>query len=153
MMLSLMCKHDIEVIHRLVWFSFVKITPKAWTFSYPRTDRPERQRCLDLPCAMVALVLSNMPENWVTGWVASIREDLVTSIREAVVTAMGHVPPLHYRLRPIKRGQFRFSNFASHFISVQIFQINFSTLPPILSVSKYFRYVLRTRNEHFFFFY
>ena len=56
---------------------------------------------------------------------------------------------MHYRLRPIKRGQFRFSNFPSHFISVQIFQIDLSTLPLILSVSKYFRYAFRTQNESF----
>ena len=33
--------------------------------------------------------------------------------------------PLHYWLRPIKGGQFRLVNFASHFIRVQIFQIYF----------------------------
>ena len=32
---------------------------------------------------------------------------------------------MHYRLRPIKEGQFRLVNFASHFIRVQIFQIDF----------------------------
>ena len=44
--------------------------------------------------------------------------------------------PVHYRLRPIKGGQFRLVNFASHFIRVQIFQIDFLL---ILSASKYFR--------------
>ena len=44
--------------------------------------------------------------------------------------------PLHYRLSSIKGVPFRFANFASHFICVQIFQIYF---PPILSASKYFR--------------
>ena len=43
---------------------------------------------------------------------------------------------------------FRFANFASQFIRVQIFQIDFSTLPLILSVSKYFRYICGGRNEH-----
>ena len=33
--------------------------------------------------------------------------------------------PLHYRLRSIEGGQFRLVNFASHFIRVQIFQIDF----------------------------
>ena len=33
--------------------------------------------------------------------------------------------PLHYWLRPIKGVHFRFANFASHFIRVQIFQIDF----------------------------
>ena len=42
---------------------------------------------------------------------------------------------MHYRLRSIEGGQFRFVSFASHFIRVQIFQIDF---PLILSVSKYF---------------
>ena len=47
---------------------------------------------------------------------------------------------LHYWLRPIESGQLRFQNFASHFIFVQIFQIDFSTLLLILSASNYFRY-------------
>ena len=59
---------------------------------------------------------------------------------------------MHYWLRSIKGGQFRFVNFASHFIRVQIFQIDF---PLILSASKYFRYIslsfyiCRGQNEHF----
>ena len=40
--------------------------------------------------------------------------------------------PLHYRLSSIKGVRFRFANFASHFIRVQIFQIYF---PLILSES------------------
>ena len=56
---------------------------------------------------------------------------------------------LHYRLRPIEGVQFRFDNFGSHFISVQIFQIDFSTLLLILSAFKYFRLILKRRNEHF----
>ena len=32
---------------------------------------------------------------------------------------------MHYRIRPIEGGQFRLVNFASHFICVQIFQIDF----------------------------
>ena len=40
------------------------------------------------------------------------------------------------RLRPIEDVQFGFAHFLSHFIRVQIFQIDF---PLILSVSKYFR--------------
>ena len=43
---------------------------------------------------------------------------------------------LHYRFSSIKCVQFRFANFASHFIRIQIFQIDFSL---ILSTSKYFR--------------
>ena len=59
---------------------------------------------------------------------------------------------MHYRLRPIKECQFRFANFTSHFIRVQIFQIDF---PLILSASNYFRqislsfYICRGQNEHF----
>ena len=45
-------------------------------------------------------------------------------------------PPLHYWLRPIERGKLVFRNFTSHFIRVQIFQIDFAL---ILSASKYFR--------------
>ena len=58
---------------------------------------------------------------------------------------------LHYRLRSIRGGQFRLVNFASHFIRVQIFQIDFLL---ILSASKYFRYIslsfyiCRRQNEH-----
>ena len=54
--------------------------------------------------------------------------------------------------RPIKGGQFRLVNFASQFICVQIFQIDF---PLILSVSKYFRWIslsfsiCRGQNKHF----
>ena len=63
-----------------------------------------------------------------------------------------HLQPVHYWLRPIKGVHFRFANFASHFIRVQIFQIDF---PLILSASKYFRYIslsfyiCRGQNEHF----
>ena len=42
----------------------------------------------------------------------------------------------HYRLTPIKEVQFGFAHFVSHFIPVQIFQIEF---PFILSAFKYFR--------------
>ena len=45
-------------------------------------------------------------------------------------------PSLHYRLSSIEGVPFRFANFASHFISVQIFQLDF---PLILSAHKYFR--------------
>ena len=45
---------------------------------------------------------------------------------------------LHYRLRSIKEVQFGFAHFVSHFIRVQIFQIEF---PLILSASKYFRWI------------
>ena len=47
-----------------------------------------------------------------------------------------HLETLHYRLKPIKEAQFGFAHFVSHFIRVQIFQIDF---PLILSASKYFR--------------
>ena len=57
--------------------------------------------------------------------------------------------PLHYWLRAIEGVQFRFDNFSSHFIRVQIFQIDFSTLPLILSAFKYFRMILKRPNEHF----
>ena len=56
----------------------------------------------------------------------------------------------HYRLRPIKEVQFGFAHFMSHFIRVQIFQIDF---PLILSASKFFRYfslsiyICRGQNE------
>jgi len=56
---------------------------------------------------------------------------------------------MHYWLRPIEGVQFRFDNFGSHFIRVQIFQIDFSTLLLILSASKYFRLILKGPNEHF----
>ena len=56
---------------------------------------------------------------------------------------------LHYRLKPMKQGQFRLANFASHFISFQTFQIDFSTVPLILFASKYFRYIFRGHNEDF----
>ena len=46
---------------------------------------------------------------------------------------------LHNWLRPIKCSQLRFWNFGSHFMSVQIFQIDILTLPLILTCPKYFR--------------
>ena len=46
------------------------------------------------------------------------------------------VPPLHYGKVSMGGATFRILNFASHFIRVQIFQIDF---PLILSASKYFR--------------
>ena len=73
--------------------------------------------------------------------------DLLVSMSSLVIGS-----PLHYRLRPIKECQFRFANFASHFIRIQIFQIDF---PLILSASKYFRqismsfYICMGRNELF----
>ena len=39
--------------------------------------------------------------------------------------------PMHYRSKPIKEVQFGFAHFVSHFIRVQIFQIDF---PLILSL-------------------
>ena len=54
---------------------------------------------------------------------------------------------LHYWLRPIESVQFRFANLGSHFIRVQIFQIDFLLTPFILSASKYFRYSCRGQNE------
>ena len=57
--------------------------------------------------------------------------------------------PLHYWLRPIERGQLGLRNFiACHFIYIQIFQMEISTLSLILSASKYFRYICWGRNEH-----
>ena len=38
---------------------------------------------------------------------------------------IGRSATLHYRLRSVEGGQFRLVNFASHFIRVQIFQIDF----------------------------
>ena len=57
-------------------------------------------------------------------------------------------PPMHYWLRPIERRQFGLQNLTSHFINVQIFQMEISTISLILSASKYFRYICWGRNEH-----
>ena len=56
-------------------------------------------------------------------------------------------PAVHYRLRAIRGGPFGVVNFASHTISVQIFQMEISALPHILSVSKYSRYISGGWNE------
>ena len=62
---------------------------------------------------------------------------------------------MHSSLKPIKSSQLGFQNNASHFFFIQIFQIDFSTLPLILSASNYFRYIFlsfyicRGQNEHF----
>ena len=39
---------------------------------------------------------------------------------------------MYYGLKPIKEGQLRFVNFASHFIRIQIFQIVFHLISKIL---------------------
>ena len=44
---------------------------------------------------------------------------------------------MHYRLSSIKGVRFRFANFASHFIRIEIFQIDFTL---ILSKLKYFNF-------------
>ena len=49
---------------------------------------------------------------------------------------------MHYRLRSIEDGQFRLVNFASHFIRVQIFQIDFCLHIQIF-------YICWGQNEHF----
>ena len=56
-------------------------------------------------------------------------------------------PSVHYRLRAIRGGPFGVVNFAFHFISVQIFQMEILALPLILSVSKYSRYIFGGWNE------
>ena len=47
--------------------------------------------------------------------------------------------PLHYRFWAIRGGPFGVVNFASHFFCIQIFQMETSALPLILSASKYSR--------------
>ena len=44
-----------------------------------------------------------------------------------------------YRARAIKEGPFKFATLSSHFIRIQIFQID---IPPISSASKYFPLIL-----------
>ena len=56
----------------------------------------------------------------------------------------------HYRLRLIESVHQRFLEFASHFICLQIFQIDFSAEYLILSASKYSRYNFWGRNAQFF---
>ena len=74
--------------------------------------------------------------------VPSIDVNIVTigelAFRSALHVAVerNNIEALHYRLRSIKEVQFGFAHFVSHFIRVQIFQIDF---PLILSTSKYFR--------------
>ena len=65
-------------------------------------------------------------------------------------TSSGLSPSLHYGKVSMGGATFRILNFASHFIRVQIFQIDF---PLIISASKYFRqislsfYICRGQNE------
>ena len=56
---------------------------------------------------------------------------------------------VHYRLRFIESGHYRFLDFASHFICLQIFQIGFSTERLTLSASKHSRYIFSGRNAQF----
>ena len=55
---------------------------------------------------------------------------------------------LPYWFRPIESGQLGFWNLTSHFIFIQIFQRDFSTLPLILTVSNYYRYICWGQNEY-----
>ena len=56
--------------------------------------------------------------------------------------------PMHYRLRPMERRAQEFRNFVSHFIHIQIFQMEISSLSLILIAPKYSRQIYRGRNEH-----
>ena len=47
----------------------------------------------------------------------------------------------------IKSGQLIFWNFGFHFMGIKIFQLDITTLPLILFVSKYFRYICGGLNE------
>ena len=64
---------------------------------------------------------------------------LQKSLKKHFFSGRGSGLPLHYWLRPIESGQLGSQNFAFHFIFIQIFQIEFSTLHFILSASNYFR--------------
>ena len=55
---------------------------------------------------------------------------------------------LPYWFRPIESGQLGFWNLTSHFIFIQIFQRDFSTLPLILTVSNYYTYICWGQNEY-----
>ena len=57
-------------------------------------------------------------------------------------------PPMHYRLRPIERRQQESWNFISHFMHIQIFQMEISSLSLILTAPKYSRQICRGRNKH-----
>ena len=78
-------------------------------------------------------VLSGFSALWVSIDLCSRRTGLERIIRFNQVLPW---EAMHYRARAIKEGPFRFATLASHFIRIQIFQID---LPPILSASKYFR--------------
>ena len=56
---------------------------------------------------------------------------------------------MHYRLKAIKGVLFGVVNIASHFICIQLFQMEISALPLILFASKYSRYNFRGWNEQF----
>ena len=85
----------------------------------------------------IFIIYSTGHQNSVTKYCASmswVRSDW--AVIKIYIVLQLDIQPLHYRLSSIKGVRFRFANFASHFIRVQIFQIDFSL---ILSTSKYFR--------------
>ena len=89
-----------------------------------------------------------------SGVVSAARTDVLTQPTKLSSHPSGQNLPslfwsLHYWLRPIESVQFRFDILGSHFIRVQIFQIDFLLTPSILSASKYFRYSCRWQNELF----
>ena len=57
---------------------------------------------------------------------------LHTSVLSAQVKTL-----MHNELKPIERGKLGFRNFASHFIHIQIFQMEISSFSFILSAPKY----------------
>ena len=67
---------------------------------------------------------SNLPAYLHPGW-ASPKCKVTSLVLTKLLPPLNCTPPLHYGLRPIKGVHFRFANFASHFIRVQIFQIDF----------------------------
>jgi len=81
----------------------------------------------------------NLMMRWLAQTVAPPGQSTPANIYHFIFLFYIYIPPgqsMHYRLSSIKGVRFRFANFASHFIRIQIFQIDFTL---ILSTSKYFR--------------
>ena len=147
-----------------------KLAPYCW---YGKDDIVERMRELNQPPTLGPRVLVSFSAQ--KGSVLQLLHQVALSLSQywileknislwfseiiAIVHSWWRLYTQHWKFvagrlffQCTKEVQFGFAHFMSHFIRVQIFQIDF---PPILSAFKYFRYnylafyICRGQNEHF----
>ena len=112
----------------LIHVSMMYISVMRLKFGYGRTDRRANKAILGVGRENKS-IYSKM-----AGWTIHFCHD----IRQNTVKLQSNLSTetMHYWLRPFEGVQFRFDNLGSHFIRLQIFQIDLSTLLLILSASR-----------------